>query len=166
MRLGPIVSHTVLAAVLPIVASGLAGCDRKAPAAQASGAPAQGMPGTAVPAPSNSRDPKEVLVTWAKAISLRHWDEAYGYWGDHGAGSGMTLDQFRARWDRLRQPDLEIQPGHEEGAAGSLFYTAPVTVIDGQRRFSGEVVLRRANEVPGATPEQLRWHIESSTLEP
>ncbi len=54
----------------------------------------------------------------------------------------------------------------QEGAAGSSYYTAPVTITDGARRLSGEVVLRRANDVPGATPEQLRWHIESSTLEP
>jgi hypothetical protein len=53
--------------------------------------------------------------------------------------------------------------GESEGAAGSIYYTAPVTIIDGARRLTGEVVLRRVNDVPGATPEQLRWHIESTT---
>jgi len=53
-----------------------------------------------------------------------------------------------------------------EGAAGSLFYTVPVNIDDGARTISGEIVLRRANDVPGATREQLRWHVESTTLEP
>ena len=28
----------------------------------------------------------------------------------------------------------------------------------------GEIVLRRANDVPGATPDQLRWTLQSSTF--
>jgi hypothetical protein len=32
--------------------------------------------------------------------------------------------------------------------------------------LKGDVVLRRVNDVPGATEEQLRWHIESTTLTP
>ncbi|MBS0482978.1 MAG: hypothetical protein JSR96_12710 [Proteobacteria bacterium] len=119
----------------------------------------------AVP-PSTSRDPQEVLLSWAKAVSIKDWPSAYGYWGDHGAASGLTLDQFTAQWGRLGQPDLEIGKGRSEGAAGSSFYTAPVTLIDGGRRIKGEVVLRRVNDVDGATPEQLRWHIESTTLKP
>jgi len=41
-----------------------------------------------------------------------------------------------------------------------------VTVVDGARRLTGQVVMRRVNDVPGATPEQLRWHIESTTIAP
>lgn len=150
-------------AVLPMIALSLvvSGCDRQ-PAAP----PAPTEAARPVPPPSDSRDPRRVLVAWAKAVSLKQWDEAYGYWADQGRGSGLTLDQFRARWGKLAQPELEIREGKAEGAAGSLFYTAPVTLVDGARRVEGTVVLRKANNVPGATPEQLRWHIESTTLTP
>lgn len=130
------------------------------PDASAAPAPA------ALPAPSTSRDPAQVLVGWARAVSLRDWDAVFAYWGEHGEASGMTREQFRSAWGRLKAPDLEIKPGVTEGAAGSSYYTAPVTITDGSRRIAGEVVLRRVNDVPGATPEQLRWHIESSTLQP
>ena len=105
-------------------------------------------------------------MAWAKAISLKDWDAAYAYWGDHGARSGLSREAHAAQWAALTRPDLEIGKGTIEGAAGSSFYTVPVTVIDGKRRIRGEVVLRRVNDVPGATDEQLRWHIVSSTLKP
>ena len=153
----------------------LAACgqgERKAPEPVA--APAATPATSATPAvsarpaarPSTSRDPAAVLLGWAKAVSLRDWDAAFAHWGDHGGASGMTRDQFRAAWGRLKDPVVDIGPGQLEGAAGSSYYTVPVTITDGARRMSGEVVLRRVNDVPGATPEQLRWHIESSTLEP
>ena len=58
-----------------------------------------------------------------------------------------------------------------EGAAGSSYYTAPTTVVgkteDGRPfRLEGEVVLRRVNDVPGATEDQLRWHLEKVDLKP
>lgn len=137
--------------------------DKVAPAPTASALPASAAP-RVVAKPSESRDPREVLIAWAKVVSLKDWDAAYLYWGDHGAQSGQSLDQFKTRWGMLRAPDLEIREGRSEGAAGSLFYTAPVTIIDGQRRIRGKVVLRRANDVPGATPEQLRWHIERDSF--
>ena len=116
--------------------------------------------------PSTSRDPAKVLVDWAAAMSLKQWDAAYLYWQAEGTGSGLTLRQFKAKWSKLGNPEFEIHPGKLEGAAGSSFYTATMVLIDGQRRERGEVVLRRVNDVPGASAEQLRWHIESMTIEP
>lgn len=120
----------------------------------------------AVTLPSESRDPRLVLVAWAKAMSLKDWDSAYLYWGEHGAASGQTLEQFRAAWGTLKDPQFDIYPGQGEGAAGSSYYTAPLVLIDGGRRVKGRIVLRRVNDVPGATPEQLRWHIEKLTIRP
>ena len=116
--------------------------------------------------PSTARDPAKVLIAWAKAMSLKQWDSAYLYWEAKGLGTGLTPMQFAAKWGQLGNPEFEIHPGKYEGAAGSSYYTAPVVLIDGQRRERGEVVLRRVNDVPGASPEQLRWHIESMTIEP
>lgn len=137
-----------------------------APAASAADAvPAKPVP-TAPEPPSESRDPAKVVVTWAKAMTLKQWGNAYLYWGDHGARSGLTLYQFAAKWGKAANPEFELHPGTTEGAAGSSYYTAPIVLIDGKRHVSGEIVLRRANDVDGATPEQLRWHIESLTVAP
>ena len=64
---------------------------------------------------------------------------------------------------------VAVPTGTMEGAAGSSYYTAPVTITatdkDGRPvRIEGEAVLRRVNDVPGATAAQLRWHFERLTL--
>ena len=122
---------------------------------------------TSAPAsPSTSRDPARVVVAWATAMSLMQWDHAYLYWGEHGVRSGLTAAQFAAKWGKLINPEFELHSGITEGAAGSSFYTAPIVLIDGQRHVRGEIVLRRVNDVDGAKPEQLRWHIERLTIAP
>ena len=116
--------------------------------------------------PSQSRDPAKVVVAWAKAMTLKQWGSAFLYWGDHGARSGLTAAQFAAKWGKLANPEFELQAGDTEGGAGSLYYTAPIVLIDGKRHVRGEIVLRRVNDVDGASAEQLRWHIESLTVAP
>lgn len=54
--------------------------------------------------------------------------------------------------------------------AGSVYYTAPVAISgsdsDGRPvRIEGEAVLRRVNDVDGATPAQLRWHFDTLNLD-
>jgi hypothetical protein len=56
-------------------------------------------------------------------------------------------------------------PSRLEGAAGSLFVEVPVVlygryVTGGPYHASGKATLRRVNDVPGATAEQLAWRIE------
>lgn len=134
-----------------------------APAADATTA----TPNPAYAAALNARrDPGKVLAAWGTAVEARDWASVRAFWGDHGKASGLDPRAFAARWGHLVQPRVTIQPGDSEGAAGSIYYTAPVTIIDGARRLNGEVVLRRVNDVPGASAEQLRWHIESTTLTP
>ena len=58
-----------------------------------------------------------------------------------------------------------------EGGAGSIYIEIPVVVTGamktgGSFRMQGPVALRRVNDVDGATPAQLRWHIFSSGLKP
>jgi len=133
----------------------------------ASASPVADKPAAPAPeAPSTSRDPGTVVVAWAKAMTLKQWDAAYLYWGDHGQRSGLTPQQFAAKWGKLANPEFELHPGSTEGAAGSLYYTAPIVLIDGKRHTRGEIVLRRVNDVDGASAEQLRWHIESLTVTP
>lgn len=56
-------------------------------------------------------------------------------------------------------------PRRVEGAAGSLYVDVPVVlygrlVSGAEYHASGKATLRRVNDVPGATPEQLEWRIE------
>lgn len=160
------------ALVLPgIGALVLAACDKPdapVPPATASAAALQPLPvppaADVAEEPSASRDPRRVLIAWAEAMSRKDWPAAYRYWGDRGARSGQTLAEFAAQWDGLQDPQFDIAEGQGEGAAGSLYYTAPITLIDGARRVQGEIVLRRVNDVPGASAEQLRWHIDRLDL--
>lgn len=119
--------------------------------------------GTAAPASSS---PDMVLRQWGTAIEQRNWAAVRALWGSHGDDSGLSRRQFAARWDVLRRPLVVIGMGSQEGAAGSLYYTAPVTITDRGRKIAGSLTIRRANDVPGATSEQLRWHADATTRAP
>lgn len=140
---------------------------KPAPPPEPSGTPLPAVPAGAM----QSRDPAVVLAAWGHAVEARDWAAVRAFWGEHGTMSGLAPQAFARRWSVLKQPRVTIDIGVQEGAAGSSYYTAPVTLIDmagqrGERRISGQVVLRRVNDVDGATPEQLRWHIEKSSITP
>lgn len=183
------IRFALAAACASALAINLTGCDRPAPAPSESAVPSNAAlesvaasigavvdrpspsptptaeirtPG----APSTSRDPAEVLAFWGTAVELRDWATVRATWGDRGARSGLSDKAFAARWSSLLDPKVTIGKGEQEGAAGSLYYTAPVRIVDGARILSGNVVLRRVNDIDGASDEQLRWHIESTTLAP
>lgn len=118
------------------------------------------------PRASIAKRPEEVLDAFAGAIEARDWRTVRAFWGDKGDRSGMDAAAFAEKWSALKEPSVVLGEGQQEGAAGSIYYTAPVVITDGERTVSGKVVLRRVNNVPGATAEQLRWHIDSTTLSP
>jgi hypothetical protein len=120
------------------------------------------------PAPDaiQSRNPTEVLAAWGHAVEARDWAKVRGFWGQHGTASGLSPRAFATRWSVLKKPQVTIDIGLGDAGAGSLFYTAPVTITDGARRIAGQVSLRRVNDVDGASAEQLRWHIEKSSVTP
>jgi len=50
-------------------------------------------------------------------------------------------------------------------AALSRKFPAPVTITGSNgQRIEGDIVLSRVNDVPGATPEQLRWRVRELDL--
>jgi hypothetical protein len=63
-------------------------------------------------------------------------------------------------------PIVEFGSGTVEGGAGSLFFEAPLTLRIGFSRPErrGTVSLHRVNDVDGATPEQLPWHVAALTI--
>lgn len=112
---------------------------------------------------------RTILLSWARAIELQEWDQAWE----------MMSDEDHARWSKrefaglltdLSEVTVAVPGGTMEGAAGSSYYTAPATITasdaDGRPvAYEGEVVLRRVNDVPGASEEELSWHIERVTLD-
>jgi hypothetical protein len=113
---------------------------------------------------------RNVLLAWARGMELREFDQAWNLMGDT-AKAQLPKAEFNARFRPLRDVTVAVPGGTMEGAAGSSYYTAPATITgtraDGSKAtLKGEVVLRRVNDVPGATPEQLAWHIEQVNLTP
>jgi hypothetical protein len=110
-----------------------------------------------------------VVQRYYSALNARDYATAWTQWGDDGPPN-QTLDRFQAGFADTRSTRVTIgksEPG--SGGAGSIYQTVPVTVdsqlADGRRqRFVGEYVVRRVNDVDGASASQLRWHIGQAKL--
>ena len=107
-----------------------------------------------------------VVQTYYALLGGRAFDKAWALWRDGGKASGQpTAPAFAASFDRYAQYNAQVGgPGAIEGAAGSLYVTVPVVIYGrlktGQEvHEKGEAQLRRVNDVPGATAEQLKWRI-------
>lgn len=112
---------------------------------------------------------RNVLLSWARAIELREYDQAWDLFGASGK-ERMSRAEFARIFAGLDDITVAVPGGSMEGAAGSSYYTSQATITaedaDGRPvRFEGPVVLRRVNDVPGATAAQLRWHVESADLD-
>jgi len=111
---------------------------------------------------------RNVLLSFARAIEQRVYGQAWALLSAADQRKWSRAD-FAAMFADLADTSVAIPTGTMEGAAGSLYYTAPVTITGSDRqgrpiRIEGEAVLRRVNDVEGATPAQLRWHFETLTL--
>src|SRR5579871_3847627 len=135
----------------------------EAPAVAASVAPL-GPTGAALDteAVHDRTSPDRVVRFYAAALEQGQWDLAATAWRSTAAVTGATL---KGSYDRGGAPlHLTVGKGDAEGAAGSSYYEVPVTLRFGDGKpETGTLTLRRVNDVPGATPEQLDWRIESST---
>lgn len=123
-----------------------------------------------LPSPAD-REPAHALAFWGAAMEARNWARARSVFGEFGAQSGMSTRDFARAWDKYHVVDVTIGTGVEDAGAGSSYYRAPVTITGLTQdakpyRLTGHLTLRRLNDIEGATPEQLRWHIERSTLRP
>jgi hypothetical protein len=155
-------------------ASGSADAGAMSDAAETASAPSLTQDDTPPPATTPIRvgSPEDAVRAYYAAIDAGEFARAYRLWGQDGEASGQSYAQFRQGFAATRSTQVTISgPVESEGAAGSIYATVPVTVDatlkDGTRqRFAGEYVLRRVNDVPGASEEQLNWHIESASLKP
>jgi hypothetical protein len=133
--------------------------------------------GRGAPMKGCTTDPKgpvaaaDVVRRYYAAIDARDYATAWQQWGDDGR-PGQTLASFQAGFTRTRSTGVTIGAlPPAEGAAGSTYQKVPVTVsatlTDGTRqRFVGSYVVRRVNDVDGASAGQRRWHLASATLKP
>jgi hypothetical protein len=159
----------------------LAGCGspEQAPAPQASettpstaASPAPVTPPTLTPIPQptrdlavlDSRDCRTVAQAYADAVARGDFAFAARVWDD------PVIDDARlkALFAGYRQPTIAISGIEREGAAGSSYCTVSGSLSDAgdkaKAASKGDMVLKRVNDVPGATPEQLRWTLRSSTF--
>ena len=108
---------------------------------------------------------RAVVARYYDAIEHGRYRTAYAIWSGNQSYAAFVRGFARTAHTRV----VTGRPTDGEGAAGSVFITVPVTVSatlkNGTRqRFRGTYVLRRVNDVDGATPAQLRWHIASAKL--
>ncbi|MET4896856.1 hypothetical protein RN629_06715 [Sphingomonadaceae bacterium jetA1] len=112
-----------------------------------------------------------VVRRYYAAINARDYGTAWQQWGDNGR-PGQRYQDFARGFAHTRATRVTIgRMAPSEGGAGSVYATVPVAVDaqldDGRRqRFVGQYVVRRVNDVDGATVAQRRWHLESATLKP
>lgn len=146
-------------------------CSKPAPEHRQNAPAARELPKPA-PAPTPPKqaptvDPKseeaalDVLRGLVRLLNQRRFDEAYMLLGA-GAPPRSDFDNEFSRYS-----DLKVTvgtPGDQEGAAGSIYLSVPLTVTgttDGKRvSRSAKAILRRVNDVPGSTEAQRHWHIE------
>jgi 3-oxoacyl-ACP reductase-like protein len=139
-------------------------------------APAPGAP-PAAPAPPaltpeaerGETGARDVLLDFARAIELKRYDQAWAMLSPADQRK-WSRTAFAAMFADLGKITVAVPTGTMEGAAGSSYYSAPVTITASARdgrpvRIEGEAVLRRVNDVDGASAAQLRWHFETLTLD-
>ena len=160
------------ALALALFATGCGGAEEPA-ADRADEAPASSTP--ALPGPGRapqvadfpelaSRDCPTVVQFYLEALSGREWDKAALVWDDPVI-DGARLEAVFGAYKDLQ---LEWPEPFVEGAAGSSFCNVSGNLTDvadpAKAMIEGTMLLRRVNDVPGATPDQLRWTLQSSTF--
>lgn len=147
--------------------------------------PAPGSPGTLgglpddrtpLAEPKGPIDPKsaegagQVVQHYGAYLEARQFAKARALWGSGGTASNQSEAAFAAAFaDRATIHSEVGKPYDSEGAAGSIFIQVPFHLFGttkAGKRFNliGPLTLRRVNDVDGASPEQLRWHIVQSDL--
>lgn len=109
-----------------------------------------------------------VLMAFARSIELKEFDQAWILLSEADKRK-WTKGQFTQVFADLDEISVAFAGGSMEGAAGTSYYSAPLSITASDTngrpvRIEGKATLRRSNDVPGASPAQLRWHFDSVTL--
>lgn len=135
-----------------------------APAPAPSPAPSPAQPQVADFPELASKDCSEVVEFYLEALGGREWAKAALVWGD----PAIDAARLEAVFGGYKELQLEWPEPFVEGAAGSSYCTVSGRLTDAQdpaKPFrEGTLLLKRVNDVPGATADQLRWTLRSSTF--
>lgn len=164
------------AGVLALSAAGFAaGCgengDEAAPAAERTAVPyapvrqARPAPPLAGDFPElSSKDCVEVVRFYVEALGNHEYDKAALVWNDpfiDGARLRTTFASYEEPLFEWTEPFVESSPR-------TLFCTVGGTLFDARDPakavIQGRLELRRVNDLPDATPAQLRWTLRSSSF--
>lgn len=162
-------------ALAGIVLAVLSGCSDAAPTAETTDEPtvaaATPSPGAtlqpvptasatndtvlALPGPSD-KDPQALLAYWRSAVEAGYTAAAAKAWRSGIAPATMPAGNGAVR--------VAFGEGQTEGAAGSSYFTVPITITVGDGTGQpvaneGTLTARRVNDVDGASAEQLSWRI-------
>ena len=111
-----------------------------------------------------SKNCAEVVEFYLEALSTHEYAQAALVWDD----PVIDAARLEAVFGSYKEAQVEWTEPFVEGAAGSLYCTVSGKLTDAEDTakpmHEGTLLLRRANEVPGATPDQLRWTLQSSTF--
>lgn len=116
------------------------------------------------------RGATDVLRNYYGLLAAERFDDASQLWTPSERANAMRSSEQNV--EQYERYDVEIgEPGRLEGAAGSLYISIPVRIHATRKageevHLSGDATLRRSNDVPGATPEQLSWRIVRIELQP
>ncbi len=109
---------------------------------------------------------RNVLLSFARAIELKKFRQAYAMMRGK-ARAGTSAGQLADRFADFGRISVAAPSGTIEGAAGTTYYTAPVTITGSNGpELTGDIILSRVNDVPGANEDQLRWHVARLDLAP
>ncbi|HUD92615.1 hypothetical protein [Sphingobium sp.] len=118
--------------------------------------------------PDSAQGAAQVVQGYYGLLEEKRFEDAQDLWNQEGAIGAQDDAHFEARFRGFSEIHAHIgAPSDPEGAAGSEYVVVPVQVY-GRIAANGkpfytlrQVTLRRINDVPGATEEQKRWHIEA-----
>lgn len=113
---------------------------------------------------SDRENPERLLRFYAAALQSANWDAAAQAWS---RDAEVTADTLNLAYGAGGPFTAVIGKGDIESAAGTLFYQAPIVIDytnDDQPERRGTIVVRRLNDVPGASETQLNWRIDRSTV--
>lgn len=111
--------------------------------------------------------PTAVIESLYNAINRHEFARAYSYWGD--GASGQSFEQFMSGYKGTVRIRLYTGAVTSEGAAGSTYYSVPVSLrsvnADGTTVvFAGCYTVRLADPKIQAEPPFVPMHIESGKL--
>lgn len=136
-----------------------AGSDAEQPAGVNDGIPDL-TPATLTPeAQKGEKGARNVLLSFTRAIELKEFDQAWNLMVPE-LRANLSREQFTQTFAGLGDLTVSAPAGTMDGAAGTIYYEVPITIrgATGQA-LTGEIVLSRVNDVPGATEEQLQWRV-------